>query len=245
MSKNSSACLVPLPPVRPPNAVRRQKVVRRQAVAVVTANAVVIEVIMGKVIWHGSTQLAPVPAVLVGTGGNGFANNLITVAWVGIVCSDPAMLSISVRPERFSYKALVETGEFTVNIPLASQAAVVDWCGVKSGRDVDKFAEQNLTAAVGSQIQAPLVMECPLNLECKVKEIIKLGSHDMFLAEIVAVQVSEDFLTKSGRLALERNGGILGYAHGHYFNLGKEVGHFGFSVRKKGKFKRPQKSAKA
>ena len=188
---------------------------------------------MKKLVWPGSTQLAPVPAVLVGTGGNGFANNLITVAWVGIVCSDPAMLSISVRPERFSYKALVETGEFTVNVPLASQAEIVDWCGVKSGRDVDKFAEQKLTAQAGTQVAAPLVMECPLNLECKVKDIIKLGSHDMFLAEIAAVQVSDDFLTESGRLDLERCGGVLGYAHGHYFNLGECIGHFGFSVRKK------------
>ena len=233
MLKNSSVYSAPLQPVRRLNAAPQRTVVRQQAAAAATANALVIEVAMKKLIWPGSTQLAPVPAVLVGTGGNGFANNLITVAWVGIVCSDPAMLSISVRPERHSYKALVETKEFSVNIPLASQASIVDWCGVKSGRDVDKFAEQNLTAASGSQIRAPLVMECPLNLECKVKDIIKLGSHDMFLAEIVAVQVSDDFLTESGRLDLERNGGVLGYAHGHYFNLGNCIGHFGFSVRKK------------
>lgn len=188
---------------------------------------------MSKLIWQGSTQLAPLPAVLVGTGGNGFTDNLITVAWVGIVCSDPAMLSISVRPERYSYKALQQTGEFTVNIPLASQAKIVDWCGVNSGRDHDKFAEQHLTAVKGSQISAPLVLECPVNLECKVKDIIKLGSHDMFLAGIVAVQVSEEFLSESGRLDLERSGGVLGYAHGHYFNMGKCIGHFGFSVRKK------------
>lgn len=188
---------------------------------------------MKKVIWQGSTQLAPVPAVLVGVGGNGFKNNLLTVAWIGIVCSDPAMLSISVRPERYSYEALTATREFSVNIPLASQARVVDWCGVVSGRDHDKFAEQHLTAQAGSQIAAPLVAECPLNLECKVKEIIKLGSHDMFLAEIAAVQVAEDFLTDTGRLDLERQGGVLGYAHGHYFNLGECIGHFGFSVRKK------------
>ncbi len=188
---------------------------------------------MKKVIWQGSTQLAPVPAVMVGTGGNGFKNNLITVAWVGIVCSSPAMLSISVRPERYSYEILTATREFTVNVPLASQAKIVDWCGVVSGRDHDKFAEQNLTAVAGSQIAASLVAECPLNLECKVKEIIKLGSHDMFLAEILAVQVSEDFIAESGRLDLEHAGGVLGYAHGHYFNLGECIGHFGFSVRKK------------
>ena len=188
---------------------------------------------MKKLIWPGSTQLAPVPAVLVGTGGNNWKNNLITVAWVGIVCSDPAMLSISVRPERYSYKALTELREFSVNVPLASQAAIVDWCGVVSGRDHDKFAEQKLTALPGSRIQSPLVQECPLNLECQVKDIIRLGSHDMFIAQIVAVQVSEDFLTGSGRLDLEHDGGVLGYAHGHYFNLGKCIGHFGFSVRKK------------
>lgn len=188
---------------------------------------------MAKLIWPGSTQLAPVPAVLVGTGGGNFADNLITVAWAGIVCSAPPMLSISVRPERFSYQALVETREFTVNVPLANQAAIVDWCGVVSGRDHDKFAEKSLTPLRGSQVAAPLVEECPLNLECKVKEIIKLGSHDLFLAEIVAVQVSEEYLTKTGRLDLERNGGVLGYAHGHYFQLGKCLGHFGFSVRKK------------
>ena len=130
---------------------------------------------MAKLIWPGSTQLAPVPAVLVGTGGGNFADNLITVAWAGIVCSAPPMLSISVRPERFSYQPLVETGEFTVNVPLASQAEIVDWCGVVSGRDHDKFAEKKLTAVRGSKIAAPLVEECPLNLECKVKEIIKLG----------------------------------------------------------------------
>lgn len=188
---------------------------------------------MAKLIWPGSTQLAPVPAVLVGTGGGNFADNLITVAWAGIVCSAPPMLSISVRPERFSYQALTETKEFTVNVPLASQAEIVDWCGVVSGRDHDKFAEKSLTPLRGSQVAAPLVAECPLNLECKVKDIIKLGSHDMFLAEIVAVQVSEEYLTKTGRLDLERNGGVLGYAHGHYFQLGKCLGHFGFSVRKK------------
>ena len=185
-----------------------------------------------KVTWPGATQLAPLPVVLVAVA-DGIRQNVFTVAWTGIVCSTPPMLSISVRPERFSYQALVETREFTVNVPLASQAAIVDWCGVVSGRDHDKFAEKSLTPLRGSQVAAPLVEECPLNLECKVKEIIKLGSHDLFLAEIVAVQVSEEYLTKTGRLDLERNGGVLGYAHGHYFQLGKCLGHFGFSVRKK------------
>ena len=176
----------------------------------------------------------PLPVVLVGTGnGREFKNNLLTVAWAGIVCSDPAMLSISVRPERYSYAALIATREFTVNVPLARQAKCVDWCGVVSGRDHDKFAEQNLTAIRGTKVQAPLVGECPLNLECKVKEILHLGSHDLFLAEILAVQVSDSFIAGNGRLALESEGGVLGYAHGHYFQLGECIGHFGFAVRKK------------
>ncbi len=168
-----------------------------------------------------------------GTGGNGFRDNLITVAWAGIVCSTPPMLSISVRPERFSYAALQATREFTVNIPLAKLAAAVDWCGVVSGREFDKFAERHFTARRGTQVLAPLVAECPLNLECKVSTVLELGSHHMFLAEIVAVQVSEEFLTADGRLDLDRDGGLLGYAHGHYYKLGKCIGHFGFSVRKK------------
>lgn len=186
-----------------------------------------------KKIWPGSTQLAPLPAVLVGTGGHGFKNNLITIGWTGIVCSEPAMLSISVRPERFSYEAIQKTGEFTVNIPPAGMAECVDWCGVVSGRDYDKFAERGLHAAAGSQIAAPIVMECPLNLECKVTQTIELGSHTIFLAQIVAVQVTSEYLTEDGRLDLEHRGGVLGYAHGHYYKLGKNLGHFGFSVRKK------------
>ena len=185
-----------------------------------------------KVIWSPSTQLAPVPAVLVGCGSAEADWNLITIAWTGIVCSKPPMLSVSVRPERHSHELIRRSGEFTVNIPTAAMADDVDWCGVVSGRDHRKFAERNLTPIAGSKVSAPLVAECPLGLECRVKEVLQLGSHDLFLAEILAVQVTESWINESGRLELER-AGLLSYVHGHYFGLGECIGHFGFSVRKK------------
>lgn len=185
-----------------------------------------------KVIWSPSTQLAPVPAVLVGCGSAEADWNLITIAWTGIVCSKPPMLSVSVRPERHSHELIRRSGEFTVNIPTAAMADDVDWCGVVSGRDHRKFAERNLTPIAGSKVSAPLVAECPLGLECRVKEVLQLGSHDLFLAEILAVQVTESWINESGRLELER-AGLLSYVHGHYFGLGECIGHFGYSVRKK------------
>ena len=185
-----------------------------------------------KVIWPPSTQLAPVPAVLVGCGSAEADWNLITVAWTGIVCSKPPMLSVSVRPERHSHGLIRQSGEFTVNIPTAAMAADVDWCGVVSGRDHRKFAERHLTPLAGSKVAAPLVAECPLGLECRVTQVLELGTHDLFLAEIVAVQVTESWINESGRLELER-AGLLSYVHGHYFGLGECIGHFGYSVRKK------------
>ena len=185
-----------------------------------------------KVIWPPSTQLAPVPAVLVGCGSAEADWNLITVAWTGIVCSKPPMLSVSVRPERHSHGLIRQSGEFTVNLPTAAMAADVDWCGVVSGRDHRKFAERHLTPLAGSKVAAPLVAECPLGLECRVTQVLELGTHDLFLAEIVAVQVTESWINESGRLELER-AGLLSYVHGHYFGLGECIGHFGYSVRKK------------
>jgi flavin reductase (DIM6/NTAB) family NADH-FMN oxidoreductase RutF len=188
-----------------------------------------------KIIWQGSTQLAPVPAVLIGCGGScGYKNNLITVAWAGIVNSDKPMMSISVRKERYSYNIINETKEFTCNIPTAALAEKVDYCGVVSGRKVDKFKETKLTAVVGSQVKSPIVAECPLSLECKILDdshIIHLGSHDLFLAEIVAVQVSEDFITENNKLDLDKEN-LLAYCHGAYYNLGEKIGTFGFSVKK-------------
>lgn len=187
---------------------------------------------MHKIIWPGSAQLAPVPPALVATGGNGFANNVLTVAWTGIVCSDPPMLSIGVRPERFSWKALRETGEFTLNLPSVALAETTDWCGVNSGRDHDKFAERGLTALPGSRVAAPIVGECPLSLECRTKQVLELGAHHLFLAEILAVQVSEECMNPDGSLNLEK-ADLLAYAHGNYYSLGRSLGRFGFSVRRR------------
>jgi len=186
-----------------------------------------------KVVWPGSTQLAPVPAVLAACGGSGnWKPNLITLAWSGIVCSKPPMLSIAVRPERYSYACIKECGEFSVNLPNGKMARIVDWCGVVSGRDHDKFAESGLTPLPGSRISTPIVAESPLSMECKVTQVLELGSHHLFLAEILAVQVSEHLLDSTGRLDLERDN-LLAYVHGHYYRLGACLGHFGFSIRQK------------
>ena len=186
-----------------------------------------------KAVWLGCTQLAPVPAVLVACcGAGGLRPNLVTVAWTGIVCSKPPMVSIALQPERHSHGIVKATGEFSVNLPSAPMARVVDWCGVVSGRDHDKFAESGLTPAPGTKISAPIVAECPLSLECKVSQILELGSHHLFIADILAVQVTERLLDAAGRLDLERDG-LLAFVHGHYYNLGECLGHFGFSVRRK------------
>lgn len=184
-----------------------------------------------KEIWPGSTQLAPLPVVLAGCG-SGESSNLITVAWAGIVCSAPPMVSISVRSERHSYGLIKQSGEFTVNVPTAMMAKKVDWCGVKSGRDFNKFKECNFTPVPGSKVKAPIVAECPLALECKVVQTLDLGAHTMFIAEIVAVQVSRDHLDDKGRFLVEKDN-LLCYVHGHYYGLGECLGHFGYSVKKK------------
>ncbi|MEJ5360382.1 MAG: flavin reductase family protein [Desulfobacterales bacterium] len=183
--------------------------------------------------WKPGNLLAPVPVVLVSCGGfRGFPANLITIAWVGTVCSDPPMLSIAVRPERFSFPILKKTGEFVVNLPSAGLVRHVDWCGVKSGREVDKFAATGLTPLPGSRVSCPIVAECPVNLECRTTKTIPLGSHTLFLAEILAVQVSAPLLDGRGRLALEK-AGLMAYVHGDYAALGRTIGRFGFSVRKR------------
>ncbi|MBP5300923.1 MAG: flavin reductase family protein [Victivallales bacterium] len=188
---------------------------------------------MEKTIWPGSTQLAPSPVVLVGTGdARRHPWNLLTVAWTGTLCSDPPMVGIGVRRSRFSYRALKELRCFTINLPTADMAATVDFCGVASGADTDKFAARKLTGAKASKIMAPLVEECPLTLECVVENVLELGSHDLFIAKVVAVQVTTSLIDSSGKLDLAK-ANLLAYAHGHYYSLGSELGHFGFSVRKK------------
>ena len=151
----------------------------------------------------------------------------------GTVCYDPAMLYISVRPERFSYPMIRETGEFVVNLTTEKLGFAADWCGVKSGRDVDKWKEMKLTKGGAAKLSyAPVILESPVNIECKVTEVKELGSHDMFLAQVVAVQVDEKYMKKDGKFELNSTG-LLTYSHGEYFGLGKELGRFGFSVKKR------------
>lgn len=185
----------------------------------------------GKRTWKPGTILSPVPAALITTQGHEGRPNIITVSWVGTVCSEPPMLSISVRPERHSHKLLKETGEFVVNIPDRKIVRETDLCGVISGKDRDKFHETGFTAGRSSTVKPPIIMECPISIECKVSQTIELGSHTMFIANITALQVSEHLMNEQGLLQTEK-AGLVGYSHGNYYQLGKQLGHFGFSVKK-------------
>ena len=185
-----------------------------------------------KLHWKPGTLLMPLPVVLVTTIDQDGKPNIVTVAWAGTVCSDPPMLSISLRPTRYSHPLLCRTGEFVVNIPSTAQAYATDKCGVLSGRDVDKFAMMHLTPGPAKTVHPPIIMECPVNLECRVRKTLELGSHTLFIAEVVAVQVSAHLVAKGGRLQIEK-ANLLAFAHGHYHALGKHLGNFGFSVRKR------------
>ncbi len=187
---------------------------------------------MAKEIWKPGNMLYPLPVVMVSVADRAGRNNIITLAWVGTVCSDPPMVSISVRPERYSYDILKETGEFVINLTTRSLAYATDYCGVKSGRDVDKFQEMKLTALPASKVKAPLIAESPVNLECVVSEVKPLGSHDMFLAEVVAVHADEQYMDENHKFCLDRAEPIV-YSHGTYFGCGEQLGTFGYSVRKK------------
>lgn len=183
--------------------------------------------------WKPGTMLAPVPAVLVSCGGSaGYKPNIITLAWAGTICSEPPMVSISIRPSRYSYEIISKTKEFVLNVTTGRLARATDKCGVTSGRDIDKFAECRLTPLASETVQAPGIAESPVNMECKVKRIVKLGSHDLFIAEITGVQVSEDLLDKRGKLRLE-HADLLAFAHGEYYLLGKKIGFFGYSIKKR------------
>lgn len=186
---------------------------------------------MPKQVWKGSVLLAPVPAVLVSCG-DGTKRNVFTVAWTGVVCSKPPRTYISVRPERYSFELLRESGTFCINLPPARLVRTVDLCGVKSGRDFDKFERFHLTAEPSSTVPCPSVGECPVTLECRVFEEKPLGSHVMFLADVTAVTVDERLLGEDGKLRLEK-ADLLAYSHGAYYALGRRIGSFGVSVRKK------------
>lgn len=182
--------------------------------------------------WRPGNMLYPVPAVMVSCQRENEKPNIITVAWAGTICSDPVMLSISVRKERYSHRIISETKEFVVNLTTKDLCRATDYCGVRSGRDVDKFKEMNLTPQKSSKINAPAIAESPVNIECKVVNVIELGSHDMFIAKVGAVHVDEKLLDDKGRLRLE-DANLLAYSHGEYFELGEKIGKFGFSVAKK------------
>ena len=191
----------------------------------------------GKELWKPGNMLYPIPAVMVSCQRKGEKPNIITVAWAGNVCSSPAMLSISVRKERYSYDILKETGEFVVNLTNRKLAAATDWCGVRSGKDYDKFKEMHLTPQESRFVSAPGIAESPVNIECKVRNILELGSHDMFVAEVLGVTVDEKLLDNKGKFDL-RAADLIAYSHGEYFTLGEKIGKFGYSVAKKKTTKR-------
>lgn len=176
-------------------------------------------------------MLYPVPAVMVSCGRKNEIPNIITVAWCGTICTSPAMLSISVRPERYSYNIIRDTNEFVVNLVTKDLTYAADYCGVKSGREVDKFKETHLTPLNSQHIAAPGICESPVNIECRVKDIIELGSHHMFLAEVMGVTVDEKYMNETGKFELSKSG-LVSYSHGEYFLLGEKVGSFGYSVKK-------------
>lgn len=187
---------------------------------------------MDRQIWKPGNMLYPLPAVLVSVCAKDGRKNVFTVAWTGTICSDPPMVSISVRPERYSYSMLCESGEFVINLTTRELALATDYCGVRSGREVDKWKTMNLTPVSGKHVAAPLIQESPVNLECRVTDRQELGSHHMFLAEVVAVHAREDYMDEKGRFDLAKAEPIV-YLHGTYYTLGRPLGTFGYSVRKK------------
>ena len=192
-----------------------------------------VDMAAGRQVWRPGNMLYPLPAVMVSAADKAGNANILTVAWTGTVCSDPAMLYISVRPERYTYHMIRETGEFVVNLTTERLAYATDWCGVRSGRDVDKWKEMALTKGAADQLAyAPVILESPVNIECRVTEVKELGSHHMFLAEVAAVQVDERYMKKGGKFELNSTG-LLAYSHGEYLGLGRELGKFGWSVKKR------------
>lgn len=192
---------------------------------------------MSKQIWKPGTILYPVPAVMVTCGDIDGKYNILTIAWTGTINSDPAMTYISVRPSRYSYNIIKETGEFIINVTTEPLAFATDFCGVRSGKDIDKFKEMNLTPEKASIVKCPAIKESPINIECKVKDIVHLGTHDMFVAEIVAGMADEDYIDQNGKFNFQASKPIC-YSHGEYYGLGKYLGKFGYSVEKKKKHKK-------
>ena len=187
---------------------------------------------MAKQTWKPGNMLYPLPAVLITVADQQGNPNIFTVAWAGTVCSDPAMVSISVRPSRYSHHMIEETGEFVINLTTRDLAFATDYCGVKSGRDVDKFKELGLPISPAAEVSAPLLDENPVNIECRVTQVLRLGTHDMFVAKVVSVHADEKYMDENGKFSLEKADPIA-YSHGTYYTLGEKLGTFGYSVKKR------------
>ncbi len=187
---------------------------------------------MSKVTWKPGTMIYPVPAVMVSCGSEKEKRNIITIAWTGTICSDPPMAYISIRKERYSYDIIKKSREFVINLTTQSLAFATDYCGVKSGREVDKFDFLKLTPIPATKINAPMIKESPVNIECKVTQVIELGSHDMFIAKVLAVHADESYIDAHGKFHFESAQPIC-YSHGEYFGLKKPIGKFGHSIMKK------------
>mgnify|MGYP002574764441 FL=1 len=186
---------------------------------------------MSKQSWKPGNMLYPLPVVMVSAADKEGRDDIITVAWAGTVCTNPPMVSISIRPERYSYHMIRETGEFVINLTTEELAFATDYCGVKSGRDVDKFKETGLTREKAEKVKAPMIAEAPVSIECKVKEIRELGSHHMLIAQVAAVHADEKYMDEKNRFDLNRARPIV-YSHGEYLGTGKKLGTFGYSVKK-------------
>lgn len=196
---------------------------------------------MEKIEWKPGTMIYPLPAVMVSCGSNQDEYNIITIAWTGTVCTDPPMCYISVRPSRHSYQIIKKNREFVINLTTAGLARAADWCGVKSGRDYNKFKEMKLSPAASNKVSAPAIAESPVNIECRVTDILELGIHHMFLAEVLSIQADKKYFnTESGAFYLDK-AGLISYQHGRYYNTGGIIGRFGFSVMKKKKKKKKRK----
>lgn len=188
---------------------------------------------MSKVAFKPGNMIYPLPAVMVTCGDIDDVSNIITIAWTGTVCSDPPMCYISVRKERFSHDLIVQSREFVINITTQALSKATDWCGVKSGRDINKFKALGLTPERGQKVKAPLIAESPLNIECRVTDIRELGSHDMFLAEVVAVDADPKLIDNTTGAFQLNHAQPIAFSHGKYYSLGEKIGGFGFSVKKK------------
>ena len=186
-----------------------------------------------KISWKPGTMIYPLPALLISCGSTPEEYNLFTASWAGTICSDPAMCYVSIRPERHSYEIICRNMEFVINLTTEELARATDWCGVRSGRDYNKFEEMQLTPGPSEKVSAPIVMEAPLSIECRVKEIVPLGTHDMFIAEVLNVQADSRYLNEeTGKWNLDESLPLV-YVHGGYYKLGEKLGHFGWSVKKK------------